>query len=123
MRKTDRRDEWRILCAATNFARSEFQDYLAQVFYNETAEPASKVMAAWGLAKLRQTQVYEYLVEMLDDPDISTPTSYTPGHSIRAAQAIADINGWDFEWDKSFVALIKSKIAKQRNMLELDKRS
>ena len=97
MHKSDRRDEWRILVAATNFARSEFSDYLVEVFGNEATETSHKVMAAWGLAKLKNKQAYTYLIKMLDDPEIRTANSFHPGHSKRAAQALCDINGWEFE--------------------------
>jgi hypothetical protein len=54
---------------------------------------------------------------MLDDPEILTANSYDPGESMRAAQAIADINGWDFEWDRDFVDGIKAKVAREEGSL------
>jgi len=40
---------------------------------------------------------------MLFDPNKKTSTSYTPGQSLHAAQAVCDIKGWQFEWNRSFV--------------------
>jgi hypothetical protein len=40
---------------------------------------------------------------MLFDPDIKTPNRYSPGGSLRASQALCEIKGWQFEWNKSFV--------------------
>jgi len=41
---------------------------------------------------------------MLDDPPVETPTSYDPGESMRAAQALCDIFDWPFEWHRDWVA-------------------
>jgi hypothetical protein len=71
-------------------------------------------VAAWGLGKLGDRNAYEYLTEMLDDPQVKTENTFEPGESIRAAQAIADINGWDFEWHKNAVALIKHRLAETK---------
>lgn len=110
MNTTDQRDEWLILAAAHNFARPEFQGYLATVFERESTKTSHKIMSAWGLAKLGERSKYDYLVFMLDDPEIRTPNSYDPGHSKRAAQAIADINSWEFEWSKNSVDIVKARV-------------
>ena len=47
-----------------------------------------------GTCKNRRQKVLDYLVKMVDDPGIETPTSYSPGQAIRAAKAIYDINNW-----------------------------
>lgn len=111
MQKRESKHEWPVLCASHKFVRPEFRDYLADVFDNIATKTSHKIMSAWGLAKLGERRAYEYLVSMLDDPEIITANSYDPGHSIRAAQAIADINGWEFEWDRDSVAAIKSQLS------------
>jgi hypothetical protein len=55
-----------------------------------------------------------YLKEMLDDADIDTPRSHTPGQSIRAAQAVADVLGFPFEWGKQDVAKVKARLAQSQ---------
>jgi hypothetical protein len=111
MREKNHKYEWEILCASHNFVRLEFREYLLLVYDNVMTKTIHKVMAAWGLAKLGEKEPYDYLVKMLIDPEIKTKTSFDPGHSIKAAQAIADINCWDFEWGKNSVGLIKSRIS------------
>lgn len=110
MQNNAREHEWYILVASTNFASPEFKNYLFSIFEDREAKMSHKVMAAWGLAKLGQKHAYDYLVLMLDDPEVGTANSYDPGHSIRAAQAIGNINGWDFRWDRVSVAIIKSRV-------------
>jgi hypothetical protein len=72
----------------------------------------SRSFALWGLAVLGYEQAIGALVGLLDDPDvyIETPTekSWVPGQSMRAAQALADVLGLDFEWgDESYVKAIR----------------
>jgi hypothetical protein len=71
----------------------------------------TKILASWVLAKAGDRDAHAFLVEMLDDPDVTTRTSYLPGESIRAAQALADVHGWPFSWGKPSVARIKQRIA------------
>jgi hypothetical protein len=59
-----------------------------------------RVFAAWGLGKLGDEQAVHYLADMLDDPEVRTPTSHDPGESLRAAQALCDVCGWPFEWSR-----------------------
>ena len=104
------RDEWSLLAAAVIFNHPIFVTYTKKIF-EVSPSKSHKVMAAWSLAKSGDDEAYKYLVGMLDDPDIGNPNSYEPGESIRAAQAIADINGWEFQWSKSFVELVKQRLA------------
>ena len=110
MRNDHPRDRWRILCAAHNYARVEFKDYLLSVFRGDDKK-SHRIMAAWGLAKLRSAEAYAYLITMLDDSQTviktADTTTYDPGESIRAAQAICDVNGWEFEWGKDSVEAVK----------------
>ncbi|MFY0539394.1 HEAT repeat domain-containing protein [Nannocystis pusilla] len=61
-------------------------------------EPRTRVFALWGLAALGHATPIAGLVALLDDPDVRTPSSYEPGESRRAAQALCDVLGWPFEW-------------------------
>jgi hypothetical protein len=107
-------DEWPILCAAHNYAREEFRRYAQAVFDSILTKKSNKILAAWALAKLGDNAALEYLKSMLSDPATSskttTSTTYDPGESIRAAQALADINGWDFEWGRSAVENLKARL-------------
>ena len=114
MSSNSKRDEWRILCAAISYARLEFHEYLIHVFKSSETKKPNRIMAAWGLAKLKNKQAYDYLISLLDDPERTSKkdgvTTYDPGQSLRAAQAISDINGWDFEWDKHSVDIVKERL-------------
>lgn len=106
----DRNLYWRLIWAFKNFAKHESKSFLEKVFNDKQTDKSDKVVSAWGLAKIGDNYYYDYLVRMLDDPDIETSTSYSPGQSMRAAQAICDIKKWDFVWNKDFVATVKERI-------------
>lgn len=89
--------------AFTEYAAEASRPFLQRRFGDKSANLSDRVIAAWGLAKLGEKKALRYLVEMLFDPNKKTPTSYTPGQSLRAAQAVCDIKGWQFEWNRSFV--------------------
>ena len=110
MRRAYPRDEWRLLVAGTTFGAPEFREYLLRVFNDPKTRKSHRVMAAWGLGKLGDRNAYEYLTQMLDDPQVRTEKSFDPGESGRAAQAISDINGWTFEWHKDSVELVKCRL-------------
>lgn len=61
-------------------------------------DPETRIFALWGLAALKYETPLGALVALLDDPDIRTANSFRPGQSQRAAQALATIFGWPFEW-------------------------
>jgi len=111
MRRNYPRDEWRLIVAGGEYGVPAFRDYLLTVFENPEKLTSHRVVAAWGLVKIGHDRAHRYLIEMLDDPDVTTPRTYKPGQSIRAAQAIADINGWEFEWGKMSVETIKRRLA------------
>jgi hypothetical protein len=72
------------------------------------AEPRERTFALWGLAALGYQEPIAALILALADPDISTATSFTPGQSMRAAQALADVLGLSFEWgDKAEVDTVR----------------
>ena len=105
---SDLRFRWCLVWAFKEYATPECLPYLREVFLDvERSKSSERVVAAWGLAKARDVDAYEYLRLMLDDPDVETERSYTPGVSLRAAQALCDVNGWPFESSKADVARIK----------------
>lgn len=101
-----------VLWALTHYAQPDCRPYLAAVFKRRGGDAGDRVVAAWGLAKLGDAKAHEYLEAMLDDPDseagiwaklkhkfVGEPlVAFAPGQSMRAAQALCDINGWPFEW-------------------------
>ncbi len=101
---------WKLIWAFKNFAKPEGKQFLEKVFNDNKSDTSDKVVSAWGLVKIGDRSYYDYLVRMLDDPDIETSTSYSPGQSMRAAQAICDINDWDFVWNKDYVAIVKDQL-------------
>jgi hypothetical protein len=101
---------WRLIWALKNFGKEEGKPFLEKVFNDNQSDTSDKVVAAWGLIKIGDKSYYDYLLKTLDDPDIETPTSYSPGQSMRAAQAICDINNWDFVWNKDYVAVVKERL-------------
>lgn len=111
MKENEKRDEWALLWAAHQYAEPEFKEYVTRIFEDPDTENSHRVLAAWGLGKLGDKRAVDYLVKMLDDPSVITPTSSDPGHSLRAAQALSDINDWDFEWHKDSVAIVRRRLA------------
>ncbi len=92
-----------ILWALKEFAEESCRPFLVATFHNAASEKEHRVIAAWGLAKLGDRTAIEYLVQMLDDPDIHHNRGFAPGVSLRAAQALCDVHGWPFEWHKDWV--------------------
>jgi len=106
----DKDKYWRLIWAFKNYAKEEGRPFLEKVFHDKQSDTSDKVVSAWGLVKIGDSSYYNYLVQMLDDPDIETSTSYSPGQSMRAAQAICDINKWDFVWNNDYVTVVKDKL-------------
>ena len=109
---SDRTFDWRLLVGFAHFGRPEAQPFLEKKFNSRQSNLHEKTLAAWGLAKIGVKAYYEYLAKLLDDRDYSTATSYSPGQSLRAAQAICDINNWDFQWNADFVEIVKARVKK-----------
>ncbi len=88
--------------ARANDQASEFQE-------NQKRQMAKthQVIAAWGLAKLGDRSRLAFLGETLYDLPTGTPNSCDPGLSMRAAQAIADCFGLEFDWSAQSVARIR----------------
>lgn len=101
---------WRLIWAFKNYAKPEGKPFLEKIFNDKQSDKSDKVVSAWGLVKIGDKSYYDYLIQMLNDPDIETSTSYSPGQSMRAAQAICDINKWEFVWNKEFVAVLKDRL-------------
>jgi HEAT repeat protein len=102
--------DWAVTCALASYATEECRPYLARTFEASTYKDL-RVMAAWGLARLNEPQALPYLVEMLDDPDQRGDTYFHPGQSLRAAQAVCDLHGWPFTWNKEYVVQTKQRMA------------
>jgi hypothetical protein len=92
----------RLLPALTAYANPRCRPALER-FFRPGQPKEVRVFAAWGLGKLGDEAAIRYLAEMLDDPAVETPTSYDPGESLRAAQALCDIRGWPFTWGRGGV--------------------
>lgn len=101
---------WRLAAALTSYATEECRPHLRRWFDDNSLETSTRIYAAWGLGKLGDQTAMRYLIGMLDDPDECGDNYFRPGESIRAAQAVCDINGWDFEWHKSSVANTKQRV-------------
>lgn len=93
----------RLLPALREYADPRCRPALERFFQPEMPKDV-RVFAAWGLGKLGDGVAVRYLAEMLDDPEVRTPSSFDPGQSLRAAQALCDIRGWPFRWDGGWVA-------------------
>jgi HEAT repeat protein len=102
--RNERQLTWRLAVAFESYATEECRPYLQRWFEEEGQDKSTRVFAAWGLGKLGDAKAIDYLIAMLRDPDIYAPNSFETGESLRAAQALCDIHGWPFEWNKSYVA-------------------
>ena len=98
----------RTLWAFKDYPHPLFRPALLRFFQAEKPREV-RVLAAWGLGKLGDEAALRYLAEMLDDPEVETPTSFDPGESLRAAQALCDIHGWPFDWDRDWVTRTKRR--------------
>jgi HEAT repeat protein len=98
----------RTLWALKDYPHPRFRPALER-FFRAGRPKEERVLAAWGLGKLGDPEALRYLVAMLDDPEVETPTSFDPGYSLRAAQALCDIHGWPFRWDRRWVARTKRR--------------
>jgi hypothetical protein len=107
----------RLLWALKDYGHPLCRPALERVFRDGPATE-ERVIASWGLGKLGDDGAIRYLADLMDDPDISTPTSFAPGQSLRAAQALCDIHGWPFEWDRSWVTRTKRRWRRQLNQGE-----
>ncbi len=104
-------NRWVLVWAFKEFAAPECMPYLREVFGNQSEPSSQRVVAAWGLAKAGDEAAHKYLEEMLDDPDTRTPNSFTPGQSLRAAQALSDLHGWPFHWHVRSVGVTRRRLS------------
>jgi HEAT repeat protein len=98
----------RLLWALKDYGHPLCRPALERVF-REGRTKQDRVIAAWGLGKLGDRGAIRYLAGMLDEPAKESPTRYDPGESLRAAQALCDIHGWPFDWDRSWVEKTKQR--------------
>lgn len=106
---------WRLATALSSYATEECRPHLKKWFDDTSLDKSTRIFAAWGLSKLGDQSAINYLIEMLDDPDEHGETFFTPGGSLRAAQAVCNIFGWPFEWHKSSVARTKERWSQLHN--------
>ena len=102
-----------VVWALKDYATEECRPLLAR-YFEASDDKHLRVVAAWGLAKLKESEPLAYLITMLDDPDEKGDTYFHPGQSIRAAQAVSDIHGWPFSWNKAYVSTTKERVAQLR---------
>jgi hypothetical protein len=108
-RENDPNLTWRLATALTCYATEECRPYLEKWLRDVSLCASTRIFAAWGLGKLGDQSAIHYLITMLDDPDERGETYFRAGESIRAAQALCDVFGWPFEWDRSYVARTKAR--------------
>jgi HEAT repeat protein len=116
-RLADRNEQelnWRLAAALKSYATEECRPFLRRWFEDAAQNKSTRVFAAWGLGKLGDQNALEYLIAKLQDPDDHTPKSFEPGESIRAAQAVCDIHGWPFEWNKAYVGRTIARVEEWR---------
>lgn len=101
---------WRLAETFSKYAAEEFRPYLQQWFLDTSQPKSTRIFAAWGLGKMGDDPAKQYLYEMLFDPEVRTPKSYDPGESRRAAQAICDIRGWEFDGSRDSIAKTIKKL-------------
>lgn len=106
---------WRLATALASYATEECRPRLRKWFDDSSLKKSTKIFAAWGLGKLGDQVAIDYLIGMLDDPDEHGVTYFRLGESLRAAQAVCDIRGWEFEWHVSTVEKTKNRLLNGRN--------
>jgi hypothetical protein len=106
---------WRLATALKSYATEDCRYRLRKWFDDSALEKSTRIFAAWGLGKLGDQDAIDYLIGMLDDPDECGDTFFNPGESIRAAQAVCDIRGWEFEWHALTVEKTKNRVLIARN--------
>lgn len=106
---------WRLATALSSYATEECGPHLANSFNDTSLDSSTRVFAAWGLSKLGNKKAIGYLIGMLDDPDESGGSFFSPGESLHAAQALCDVFGWSFSWNKSYVVKTKDRVKKMQS--------
>lgn len=77
----------------------------------QNPEARLRTFALWGLAANGCEQAVAGLVDLLDDPPVTTATRHSPGEARRAAQGLADVHGWPFEWSAAAVEDVRARCA------------
>jgi hypothetical protein len=98
-----------ILWALKDYARPECRPHLQRAFDRPT-DLEDPTIAAWGLCKLgTHLTALGYLAGLTGD----WQGGYYTGLALRAAQALADIHGWPFEWGQEGVKDVRARIGFQ----------
>lgn len=104
------RMRFRLVETLSNYALPSCEPHLARWFRDESQEKSHRVFAAKGMAKLGHQEAVDYLIEMLDDPDLRTEKSFEPGEARRAAQSLCEVFGWPFERTSGCVDEVKNRL-------------
>jgi plasmid stability protein len=88
------------LIAALSRLSDGSADEILRIEFKQSAVGRIRVFTAWGLARSGDTEAIAFLTEALNGNE-----------GRRAAQAIADLNGWDVPWDVYTIATVRSKLA------------
>jgi HEAT repeat protein len=111
-----------VLWTLKEYATEECRPLLQAAFAQPTSDEVGKVradwgktkedrvIAAWGLGKMGDKAAISFLVQMLDDPDVRHSHGFSPGVSLRAAQALSDIFGWDFVWHRDSMERVRCRV-------------
>jgi hypothetical protein len=102
-------DKFILLSALARQPTSEMRPFFQNAWNASVSDKAARIAAAVGLAKLGDADSVCYLASMLDDPDHRTETSFQPGESIRAAQALCEVFRWPFSWGQSAVSETRNR--------------
>jgi hypothetical protein len=100
-----------LLWALKDNGGAAARPFLRKAFAARGVPKEDRVVAAWGLARLGDQRARDHLVEMLDDPDVERAGGFSPGVSLRAAQALCDIMGWPFRWGGTAVKRTRERLA------------
>lgn len=99
-----------ILWALKDYARPECRPHLQRAFDRPT-RLQDPTIAAWGLCKLGpHPKAHRYLVGLLADKHRDRETHYYTDIGLRAAQALADVHGWRFEWGQKGVRQVLKRL-------------
>jgi len=91
------------LCGLSRITPAPSVDRTCSAFERPT-DLEDPTIAAWGLCKLGpHPEAHAYLVGLLGDEHRDEESGYYTGIGLRAAQALADVHGWPFEWGQEGV--------------------
>jgi HEAT repeat protein len=96
---------WRLAQTLAVYATNACRPHLLRWFGDESQPHAVRLQAAWGLGKLGDRHAIDYLVDGLVEGGEAVDR-------FRCAQALSEINGWDWTWDLEHVAITAERVHK-----------